>query len=513
MTPEGPRKLPYLRVQCDAKVRTVAGGGSIDFARQLAERDASSNPATAKKFRSSAAPKGTKLGSGYQDRTQLRTSAEEDEKASRVKALEDMVKLGQMERGTFEALRDEIIGRDVKNVHLVKGLDYKLLERVRRGEDVLSGVDTSPKATPEAPAENSADVDEELEKLEERDVQPEARQTTVKKGEMAPPPPPVAGQKRTRNDILKELKASRQAAAEKAERERQPALGPKFHRFGEKKATSRIEKDEKGRDVLIMVDEDGNVKRKVKKVKTNANPDTHGLLMPDKDAAPLGQDIAVPEQQVTPAKPEDEDIFEGISGEYDPLGGQVDDDDTSDDSEGETQTNPQPRPSSSTEEKSTKEPVALPKQPDGPTNYFNESAPPAESLPTGPTHANPMQDPAILAALKKASTLDPLSSSHDPSSAEEAQKIARRKQMLEAHDRDAEDMDMGFGSSRFEDEADGADGDRKVKLSVWGKEGGERDGKGEGQGKRKRGPKKRKGDKDSAADVLKVMERRKGEGK
>ncbi|KAL8963907.1 MAG: hypothetical protein Q9183_004856 [Haloplaca sp. 2 TL-2023] len=424
-----------------------------------------------------------------------------------------MVKLGQMGMSTFEALRDQIIGRDVKNVHLVKGLDYKLLERVRRGEDVLSGVETSPKAAPEAPAASSADVDEELGKLEEHDVKPEARQPTVKKGEMAPPPRPLAGQKRTRNDILKELRASRQAAAEKSERERQPALGPKFHRFGEKKATSRFEKDDRGRDVLIMVDEDGNVKRKVKKVKTNAKSDTHGLLMPDKDAIPLGQDIAVPEQQVAPETPENDDIFEGISGDYDPLGGQVDDSDTSDESEGEAKTNPQPRRSSSTEENETKEAVALPKQADGPKNYFNESAPPAESLSSQPAHANPMQDPTILAALKKASTLDPLSSSNEPSSTEEAQKLARRKQMLEAHDRDAEDMDMGFGSSRFEDEADGADGDRKIKLSVWGKEGGDGDGKGEGHGKRKRGPKKRKGDKDSAVDVLKVMERRKGEAK
>ena len=78
------------------------------------------------------------MGSGYQDRTQLRTSGEEDDKAIRVKALEEMVKLGQMDQSTFQKLRDEIVGGDVKDVHLVKGLDYKLLERVRKGEDVLS---------------------------------------------------------------------------------------------------------------------------------------------------------------------------------------------------------------------------------------------------------------------------------------------------------------------------------------------------------------------------------------
>ncbi|KAL8696423.1 MAG: hypothetical protein Q9224_002803, partial [Gallowayella concinna] len=152
--------------------RSVANSTGVDFARQLAERDASLNPNAAKKFRSSAAPRGTKLRSGYQDRTQLRTTAEEDEKATRVKALEEMVKLGQMERATFEALRDEIVGGEVKDVHLVKGLDWKLLERVRRGEDVLSGAATSPQpaatSAAETPSTASAeDVDEEFDKLEE----------------------------------------------------------------------------------------------------------------------------------------------------------------------------------------------------------------------------------------------------------------------------------------------------------------------------------------------------------
>ena len=83
--------------------------------------------------------------------------------------------------------------------------------------------------------------------------------------------------------------------------------------------------------------------------------------------------------------------------------------------------------------------------------------------------------------------------------------------MLEAHDRDADDMDLGFGSSRFGDEEDGEG--KKVKLSVWGKETGDEGRSGEGKVPRKRGPKKRKGDANSAADVLKVMERRKGEAK
>ncbi|KAL8690411.1 MAG: hypothetical protein Q9218_004138 [Villophora microphyllina] len=494
--------------------RSVANSTGIDFARQLAERDASLNPAAMKKFRSSAAPKGTKLGSGYQDRTQLRTSAEEDEKASRVKALDEMVKLGQMERATFEALRDEIIGGDVKDVHLVKGLDWKLLERVRRGEDVLFGAEASPKPTIEPPpAASSEDVDEAFDKLEERDIQPTAKQEIVKKGEMAPPPLPVAGKKRTRDDILRELKASRQAAAQKVEEAQQPALGSKFHKIGNKKATSRIEKDERGRDVLITVDADGNVKRKVKKAKVEQSNDNRDLLMPDKDSKPLGLDVAVPAPQAEPEQQDDGDIFEGVSGDYDPLGGALDDSGTSDntDSEDEKRDASSTTKAPSTQPPETAGAMPLPKQASGLKNYFNEPAPSTEPL----NDANPMQDPTILAALKKGSTLDPLTSTHDgdPSTSEEAAKAARRKKMLEAHDRDAEDMDMGFGSSRFEDEADDGEGEKRVRLSVWGKEGGDDEKGGEGKGKRKRGPKKRKGDKNSAADVLKVMERRKGEGK
>ncbi|KAL8930792.1 MAG: hypothetical protein Q9208_000333 [Pyrenodesmia sp. 3 TL-2023] len=497
--------------------RSVASGAGIDFAKQLAERDASLKPAAAKKFRSSAAPKGTKLGSGYQDRTQLRTSAEEDEKASRVKALEEMVKLGQMERATFEALRDEIVGGDVKDVHLVKGLDWKLLERVRKGEDVLSEAAASPSTVTTKPEDSTADppvdVDAEFEKLEERDVLPAAKQETVKRGEMAPPPLPMAGKKRTRDDILKELKASRQAAAEKA---RQSTLSSKFHKIGDKKATSRIEIDARGREILITVDADGNVKRKVKKAKPEATAETNGLLMPDKDVKPLGLDVTVPKAQPIIEKQDDGDIFEGIDGVYDPLGGGLDTNDTSDESEDESTQPSKPKKSPSHPAISEKEAMPLPKPPSAPKNYFNEPGPTSPE----PSTANPIipfQDPTILAALKKASTLDPFSASKDPSSttSEEASKAAHRRKLLEAHDRDADDLDMGFGSSRFEDEEEGEG--KRVKLSVWGGGAGDDDdgGKGGGKGKekRKRGPKKRKGDKDSAADVLKVIERRKGEGK
>jgi hypothetical protein len=120
-------------------------------------------------------------------------------------------------------------------------------------------------------------------------------------------------------------------------------------------------------------------------------------------------------------------------------------------------------------------------------------------------------DPTILAALKKASTLNPISKAAE--NEEEAAKEARRKKMLQQDDRDAQDMDMGFGSSRFADEEDFEE--KKVKLSEWGTkdDDDQEGGKGDGKGKRKRGPKKRKGDGNSAADVMKVLERRKAADK
>ena len=119
---------------------------SNDFARQLAERNSSTQPT--KKFRSSAAPKGAKLPEGYVDRAKQRVGEDGEEasdKVQRVKALEEMMKLQQIDEATFEKLREEILGDEVgiERAGLVKGLDRSLLERVKRGEltteDVLEG--------------------------------------------------------------------------------------------------------------------------------------------------------------------------------------------------------------------------------------------------------------------------------------------------------------------------------------------------------------------------------------
>ena len=514
--------------------RSVATSGGIDFARQLAERN--NTAPTTKKIRSSAAPKGTKLAAGYQDRTQLRTSAEEDDKAARIKALEEMVMLGQMERAVFEGLRDEIVGGDVRDSHLVKGLDWKLLERVKRGEDVLS-VATGTTGTGEK-AEKSdepgdTDVEEQLDRLEEREIQPVVKEEREKKkGEMAPPPS-LVGKKRNRDEILKELKASRLARVEEEKKAQQQSLGPRFRKLGEVQEKSRIEKDKKGREVLITVDEDGMVKRKVRKVKANEGvADNNSLLMPDKDLKPLGMEVPEIAAPVLPEADVDGDIFEGVGNDYDPLGGFEEDDSISNE-EGQAEESPRQErspslasengdgPPSPPEERSfmLPPPPPLPDEPPNTArNYFGVPTGVKEREATSPTATTtttkPLTDPTILAALKKASTITPISSASvaDGADAEEAATMARRKRMLESHDRDAEDMDLGFGSSRFGDQEDGED-NGKIQLSVWGKDDGDAKGDGKGKGGRKRGPKKRKGDKDSAADVLRVMERRKGEGK
>ena len=509
--------------------RSVTGASGIDFARQLREQNASLNPTTSKKFRSTAAPKGSRLASGYQDRTQLRTTVEEDEKATRIKSLEEMVKLGQMEQATFEALRDEIVGGNVKDVHLVKGLDWKLLERVRRGEDVLNELAKAVSDRGDGlpmKEESNPDVDEALESLEEKEVKPLAKEQKAKKGAMAPPS--LAGRKRNRDEILRELKASR-LKAEEDKKAQQPSLGPKFKKVDAKQEKSRIERDERGREILITVDGEGRVKRKVKKVKVETDPKlSNGLLMPDKDAKPLGMEIPEAKAPVILLEEDNGDIFEDAGNDYDPLGGMQDEDDsdTSDEdgiiaerpidddkpvlplkSSDTTSITEDTSPSRSTANMPPP-PVPIKSVPAG-RNYFGDPSPSKDD--DSITKSTPLADQTILAALKKASTISPLLSSSDPSNAEEAAILARRKKLLDSHDRDAEDMDMGFGSSRFEDEEDGEE--RKVKLSVWGKDSGDHGEKEDGKGKRKRGPKKRKGDVNSAADVLKVMERRKGEGK
>jgi hypothetical protein len=499
--------------------RSVRGVSGNDFARQVAERNAANQ--TTRKFKGSAAPKGSRLGSGFTDRTQNRYDDEADERAARIKALEEQVKLGQLDNATFEALRDQITGGDVDATHLVKGLDRKLLERVRKGEDVLGGA---------KPADEE-DLEDEFEQFEEKEVARVEREKVVKKGEMAPPQP-VAGAKRSRDQILADLKAQRKAQAD-ARLAARPELGDKFRDVRSSRASSSIEVDAKGREVLITTDEHGNVKKKVRKVQTpveesNVSAQTHKFL-DEGVTVPAPKPLEKPVE--APKDDSDDDIFDGVGDAYDPLGG-MDDDDSSDDEDGEvlekvskpaTASEVDARPESKEATTTSMPPPPPPAQPTAPRNYFKSTTTTTDATAEPQAPQNPFNDAAFLAAIKKAGALSNISlslnaSSDDPSAPESAEakeaRLQKRAKMLAGSDRDLDDMDLGFGSSRFGDEEEGEDGQR-IKLSTWkgtGDDDDDDDDNGGSKEKKKKG-RRRKGDKNSAADVLGVMERRKEAGK
>ncbi|KAI9671613.1 MAG: hypothetical protein M1829_004618 [Trizodia sp. TS-e1964] len=479
--------------------RAILGSSNQIFARQLAERTANDGPPKAKKFRSSAVPKGTKLASGYSDRTQHRVSAEDDDKFSRVSALENMVKLGQLDQKTFENLRDEVVGGEISSTHLVKGLDYKLLERVKRGEDLIlqafegnRPVDTNPSTIP--PRISDSDFDRDIDEFEAIDV-PHKQGVPATKNEKGfeIPSPSTVGRKRTRDQILADLKASRLAKPGLS-------LGTRFKKIGPPKEKTRIERNEHGREILITTNPDGSIKRKVRKsdmVKATesdgslVNGGVSSLLVLDKHAKRLGMEAPVPLKQPTPASgPEEEsqDIFWEAGKDYNPLASLGDDSAEEGTSSESEKPRPRTKPSRSASERNGSPAHISPNseidiqaplfvnsrsQPHS-RNYFSEST--IHDITKDPDSQlgsiNSLSDPSILAALRKASSLNPLSSNSANSSLptdEDTARILRHQKLLSAtkYDRDAEDMDLEFGSSRFEDQADGETLDTKVKLSLW----------------------------------------------
>jgi hypothetical protein len=515
--------------------RAISGSSGNDFARQVRERNAGLQPNKTKKFKSYT-PKGVKLGAGYTDRAKARAEGEGNEdaedKAERVKALEEQMKLGQISQEMFEALRDKITGGDAASSHLVKGLDWKLLERVRRGEDVMGTGEGT--AVAEEEQEPAADVDDELEKLGEVEVEALKKEKVAKKGNMAPPPP-VAGKKRSRDEIMAELKAQRQAAAE-ARKAAEPQLGDRWQKVSDKKKP-KIEIDSKGREVLITVDENGVVKKRVRKQQIAQTEEAVAAMgAPDASKAVLGADVSIPEpsnQKDTtqePADDDDDDIFEGVGTDYNPLGNMPDDDDDDDDSDSDGNDDEPPRkkpqseePSTATREQSAEDsdqeaettaPATSTAKPTARRNYFNDTISASEE---SHDHLAGIQE-----VLKKAAKMDPLANENEEEDrvAREAKEAQRKKhaQMLANQDRDLDDMDMGFGGSRNDDEGEDEDG-MKVKLAEWkggrtGDDGWEEDdGKGGGREKRKRKPKKRKGDTNNMSDIMRVIEGRKGDAK
>lgn len=511
---------------CSRQVGRGRGRGTVqaDFAHQLADLDAKANPR--KKVKSSA-PKGTKLAAGYIDRTKDRPDEDNDELAKRVKDLEESMKSGEIDRETFEDLVQEITGGRVESTHLVRGLDRKLLERVRRGEDVLRDEYTKH----EESLEEDPDVEDAFDALAREDVTTVVREKAEKKGERLKALPTVAGVKRSRNDILKELKRQREeAAAAAAEHERKyPALGPGFRKIGVSGETSRIEIDARGREVLIVIGPDGKEKRKVRKQKIEEQPETRDDL--DDAVKPINMStLPLP---ITDES-EDEDIFAGVGSNYNPLADIQEDDD--DDEEGEEEERETVKPaitsrgadhphnlsatqsfSSDAHEGTTHEPptsgTVQPKR-----NWFRTTNRDSTIAEVSSTSA---ADATLDAVLAKARNLDAnstllqnLSSTASDDAASKEARLKKRAAELAASDRDLEDMDLGFGASRFDDAEDMEREGEKVKFSQWKGIGVEDNGDGEDDAKasamrRKRGPKKKRGDKNNAEDVLKVMKRQK----
>ncbi|KAI1112473.1 inosine-uridine preferring nucleoside hydrolase-domain-containing protein [Nemania sp. NC0429] len=450
--------------------RSVVGLPKSDFARQLAERNRPGEKE--KKFRSFA-PKGSKLAEGYIDRTQSRQSEEDDERAARLASLEEALKKEEIDQQTFDNLRSQI------------GLDFKLLGRIRNGEDVYRDGEAH-----DEEEEPPSDVDHELDRLQEEDVAAVAKEKAAKKGNLSTAPL-NASRKRTRDQILAEMRAARDAAKPK-----EPALGNKFKKIGIRAPGTRIERDSQGREVMIIVDEDGNEKRKVRKTGPNRPlQKADDLIVPDPKAKPLGMEVPdiYKSKAEEPEEEGDVNIFDDVDDDYDPLAGLGDDSDEDEDKDkGEDENEnenengisaePVETPASDKETKGIMPPPPKPTSTSNTRNYFKDSKTGLVSSET--LKAPSMSDPAIQAAFKKAASLHAIAKA----------KAERRRKMLENRDRDAEDMDLGFGTK---------------KLSEWGREDDSGSQTRGGGPKRKRGPKKRKGDANNAADVLREIERQK----
>ncbi|EEA26223.1 hypothetical protein TMatcc_005521 [Talaromyces marneffei ATCC 18224] len=535
--------------------RHVRGGVSNtnEFARQLAEHrreGGEQQQPPAKRFKASAAPKGTKFASGYQDRTALRRQQDDDGAAGkqegveqRLKALEEMLKLGQIDQQTLDKLRKEIgVGGDLKSTHLVKGLDWGLLRRAKAGEDLSQKIEEEEEEEEEdaekkeEEAIDPGDVDDELGRVlaeKEDGIAPAPKEKKVKKGNLAMPPPPPLG-KLSRDEILKQLKASRAAAATQPPPP-ESTLSTKFKKIDKSDKKRWVETDPttgRRKEILVITDAEGNTKRKTRwldkepQKPTIPKVDDNGLLLPGQDAKPLGMEVPavvaarIAAEKAAAEEAEDDDIFAGVGTDYNPLGDLEEDDDDSDsDVEGKkTEEEKEDTADIKAEKTMASATTTEPSTQQQPRrNYFKDVSKTDEDLAGDEPRTNPLtSDPTLMAAFKRAAALRQASSTHregdgdhDPAAdieegefadEDDPERVAHRKKFLEEARRrdalDALDLDYGFGSSRIEDEEDEEgptfDGDQQ-----------------RGGNKRKRGPKKRKGDKDSATDVLRVMEGRK----
>ncbi|KPI39333.1 uncharacterized protein AB675_5267 [Cyphellophora attinorum] len=452
--------------------RSLAGrSGQNLFAKASSERkkDSDGGP-PAKRFKAIATPRGVKLAQGYSDRATSRNDAgEEDGKVKKLKELEQMVKDEKIDQATFDRLREAMgIGGDLFTTHLVKGLDFKLLERARQGEDL----NTSQKGADSA-QDQGGDLDEALDNVLEKDV---VAPTRDKKTSDAAGTDTAQTQALSRDEILRRLKESRSSAQKPAP---EPALGDRFKKVqptdkpSKKKFIEAI--NGRRREVLLVTQADGSTKRKSRWL----DPEPAA----QKEQQPLGMEVPaelVARQKAreaeAAAEDEDDDIFQGIGAEYDPLAG------INSDAEDE----PAERPAD--EQKESSKPVSR--------NYFGS----AEADEFKDQEKSKQRDATLMAAFQKAAAMrqddsrKPEQSDIDQSD-KSKQFLARLK---EQERKDQQDLDLGFGGTR-----DYGDDDDDAPIY----DEGDDDGKA-AKATRKRGGKKRKGDKDNVADVMSVLEGR-----
>ncbi|RVD85966.1 uncharacterized protein DFL_004265 [Arthrobotrys flagrans] len=409
-------------------------GGATSFAQQAAAYRLQQNPPKEKKFKSSV-PLGSNLPQGYVDRTKLRD--DEDVVAAdaeqRIAALMKLVEEGALTRE--EAIeQSKAFGGDASSTHLVKGLDFKLLERARKGEDVLA-------EKKKDEVQDEEDIEDELDQALEKKVESVKRQRKEERDDDDDAP-----KKKTRAEILAEWKKSREEAA--AKKAAESALGSKFKKFGEREKKAKTVKDEKS----TKASKDGTSGKKRKRVHEEAskekipgNGTVLGMLPPE---LPSTKAVSTETQD----EDEDVNIFDDAPDDYDPLAGLASSDDDSELDKGEVEDKP-------AKEKETRGDMPPPLPPSTrPRNYFATSSKDAGVSPgsisstplSGQDLANTME---LSAAIKKAAQMRTLSKADLDD--EEAKKAARHKAMLQAASRDDEDVDMGFGGSRtFGDDDD-----------------------------------------------------------
>ncbi|EPS44073.1 hypothetical protein H072_1972 [Dactylellina haptotyla CBS 200.50] len=415
---------------------------SSSFAQQAAAYRLQQNPPKEKKFKSSA-PLGSKLPQGYVDRTKSRDSedvAGSDDAEQRMAALMTLVEEGSLTRE--EAIeQSKAFGGDVGSTHLVKGLDFKLLERARKGESLLAG-DKDDKGDEE--------MEDELDKALEKEVETAKRAKKTEEDDDDDGAP--APKQKTRAEILAEWKKNKEEAA--AKKAAETALGSKFKKFGEKEKRIKAPKEEPT-SVKKSGDSYSGKKRKrdiedLSKPKDApiVNSTVMGMLPPELPSAKAPESIESKDD-------DDINIFDDAPDEYDPLAGLQDSDD-SDSDEGEVGKKP---------ERNQEMPPPPPPS-NRPRNYFSTSSTDAESMESivsKPLSGQELAHTAELsAAIKKAAQMRELTKAHLDN--EEAKKEARHKAMLQAASRDDEDVDMGFGgSTTFGDDDEELEVTRKKK--------------------------------------------------